>query len=72
MLKLLFLHGDLEEDIYMDQPEGFVVPGKENLNCRLKNLFMASNNRLGNGIRDLTHLCSLMILSSLIMIAVSI
>ncbi|WVZ81330.1 LOW QUALITY PROTEIN: hypothetical protein U9M48_028720 [Paspalum notatum var. saurae] len=31
-----FLHGELEEDIYMDQPEGFVVPGKEDLVCRLK------------------------------------
>jgi len=35
-VKTAFLHGELEEDIYMDQPEGFVVPGKENLVCRLK------------------------------------
>jgi hypothetical protein len=28
-VKTAFLHGDLEEDIYMDQPEGFVAPGKE-------------------------------------------
>jgi hypothetical protein len=33
--KTAFLHGELEEVIYMDQPEGFVVPGKENLVCRL-------------------------------------
>jgi hypothetical protein len=31
-----FLNGNLEEEIYMDQPEGFKVPGKENLVCRLK------------------------------------
>ena len=31
-----FLHGDLEEKIYMHQPEGFVKNGKENLVCRLK------------------------------------
>jgi hypothetical protein len=36
-VKTAFLHGELEEVIYMDQPEGFVVPGKENLVSRLKN-----------------------------------
>jgi hypothetical protein len=35
-VKTVFLHGELEEVIYMDQPEAFVVPGKENLVCRLK------------------------------------
>ena len=32
-VKTAFLHGDLEEEIYMDQPEGFKVKGKENLVC---------------------------------------
>lgn len=35
-VKTAFLHGDLEEEIYMDQPEGFKVKGKENLVCQLK------------------------------------
>jgi hypothetical protein len=35
-VKTAFLHGDLEEDIYMDQPEGFIIPGKEHLVCKLK------------------------------------
>ena len=35
-VKTAFLHGELEEKIYMDQPEGFIVPGKENFVCKLK------------------------------------
>ena len=36
-VKTTFLHGDLEEEIYMQQPHGYEVKGKENLVCRLKN-----------------------------------
>ncbi len=35
-VKTAFLHGELDEDIYMDQPEGFVIPGKEDFVCKLK------------------------------------
>jgi len=35
-VKTAFLNGDLEEEIYMDQPEGFVSTGKENMVCNLK------------------------------------
>ncbi|CAB4027047.1 Hypothetical predicted protein [Paramuricea clavata] len=31
-----FLNGTLDEEIYMQQPEGYVEPGKEGLVCRLK------------------------------------
>jgi hypothetical protein len=31
-----FLHGDLEEEIYMKHPQGYEVKGKENLICKLK------------------------------------
>ena len=30
-VKTTFLHGDLEEDIYMQQPQGYEVKGKKNL-----------------------------------------
>jgi hypothetical protein len=35
-VKPIFLHGDLEEDIYMQQPLGYEVKGKDNLVCKLK------------------------------------
>ena len=34
-VKTTFLNGELEEEIYMEQPEGFIVPGQENKVCRL-------------------------------------
>jgi len=35
-VKTAFLHGDLREDIYMQQPEGFEEKSKENMVCKLK------------------------------------
>ncbi|KAJ8468023.1 hypothetical protein OPV22_030575 [Ensete ventricosum] len=35
-VKIALLHGDLEEKIYMKQPEGFKVKGNKNLVCKLK------------------------------------
>jgi len=34
-VKTAFLHGDPEEEINMEQPQGFQVTCKENLVCRL-------------------------------------
>lgn len=34
-VKTAFLHGVLDVEIYMEQPEGFVVPGQEQLVCKL-------------------------------------
>nr|KYP63068.1 Retrovirus-related Pol polyprotein from transposon TNT 1-94 [Cajanus cajan] len=34
-VKTTFLHGDLDENIYMVQSEGFQITGKENLVCKL-------------------------------------
>ena len=35
-VKTTFLHMDLQEEIYMQQPQGYEVKGKEKLVCRLK------------------------------------
>ena len=34
-VKIAFLNGDLEEEIYIDQPKGFVAPRQESKVCKL-------------------------------------
>ena len=35
-VKTIFLHGDLDEEIYMEQLQGFASLGQEHLVCRLR------------------------------------
>jgi hypothetical protein len=39
-VKTTFLHGDLDEEIYMKQPEGCVVKGNKELVCKLKKSYV--------------------------------
>jgi hypothetical protein len=41
-----FLHGELEKKIFMSQPEGFVIEGKENHVCLLKKSLYGLNKSL--------------------------
>jgi len=34
-VKTAFLNGDLKEEVYMEQPEGFILPGNEEKVCKL-------------------------------------
>ena len=35
-MRTIFLNGDLSEDVYIVQPPGFKVAGKENMVCKLR------------------------------------
>ncbi|GKA59832.1 zinc finger, CCHC-type containing protein [Tanacetum coccineum] len=34
-MKTAFLNGDLDEEVYMNQPQGFIMPGNKNKVCKL-------------------------------------
>jgi hypothetical protein len=34
-IKTTFLNGDLKEEVYMEQPEGFILPGNEEKVCKM-------------------------------------
>ena len=38
-VKKTFIHGDLEEEIYMKQLEGFIVEGEKELVCKFNKSF---------------------------------
>jgi len=55
-----FFHGDLEEEIYMDQPQSFKVKGNEHMVCKFKMILYGSSRHLDSGIRSLILSCLIM------------
>ena len=54
-VKTTFLHGDLEEEIYMKQPEEFIVKGNNELVCKLKKSLYGLKQSLRMWHQILTH-----------------
>eukprot|EP00253_Pinus_taeda_P023612 PITA_23612 len=46
-VKSTFLNGDLEEEVYIEQPDGFILGNDPNLVCRLKKALYGSNKLQG-------------------------
>jgi hypothetical protein len=57
-VKITFLHAYLQEEIYMKQPEGFVVKGKNDLVCKLKRYLYGIKQSLRIWYQILTHTSS--------------
>jgi len=50
-VKTVFLNEDLEKNVYMNQPMGFSVEGKEHMMCKLKkSIYSLKASHPANGI----------------------
>jgi hypothetical protein len=55
-VKTAFLCGELDEEIYMEQPDGYKIPGQENKVCRLIKSLCGLKQHPNNGMKKLTPL----------------
>ena len=55
-VKTTFLHGELEEKIYMKHPESYIQEGQENKMCLLTKSFMDLSSLTGSGTSSSTIL----------------
>jgi hypothetical protein len=56
-VKTVFLNGMIEEEVYIEQPQGFVIHGKESHVCRLKKSLYGLKQAPVHGIRELMDTC---------------
>ena len=56
-VRTAFLHGELEENIFMQQPRGYEVKGKEDWVCKLKKSLYGLKQFPGSGTKSLIVLC---------------
>ena len=54
-VKTAFFHGDLDKEIYMEQPEDFEQKGKEHLVCKLKKSLYGLKQEPSSGTRSLSQ-----------------
>ena len=61
-VKTTFLNGDLDKEVYMEQPEGFVLPGNKRKVCKLVKSLYGLNKLLNSGMKNLIVPYYLMVL----------
>lgn len=69
-VKTAFLHGDIEEDIYMEPPEVFEVKGKKELIYRLKKSFYDLKQALRQWYTKFDYFMEKMVMVKLMLIIV--
>lgn len=64
-VKTTFVHGYLDEELYMGQPKRFMLKGEEYKICKLQRSFMVLGKHLKVGTSDLTKSYKDMILNKI-------
>ena len=55
-VKTTFVNGELDEEIYVEQPEGFSAPGQRQKVCKVENPCMDKKKHRNNDMRNSTTL----------------